>query len=489
MKGQERRETVSGYLTVYLALILAVLLSLCLTLIEGARSNAIRIETECVTDIGLNSILAEYHRELFAQYNLFTIDSSYGTGTSGVDEITKHLQEYMERNLSLEDVFLSNYIYRDFLKMSVDSVEMTGASLMTDGNGAVFRRRAVEAIQDDCNLTLLRDLQQWMQVIEDNGLRERDVAAEKNEVDEQIQAYDGREIQIAEGGSTVAQVENPTDGLEKIRKSGILKYVVEDEETLSGKALSSGNLIVSRMEDGDINQGNMPVTVTSGTEQLVERFFFQEYLIRYLGHYGKEKEGGALSYQLEYLIADNQTDVENLKQIVNTICAVREAANALYLFSDVEKCTEAEALATLLATLLQIPEITALFKVAILLGWSYAESLYDVEVLLAGGRIPLIKDKESWHYNIQSALSFTGDEVSEGSEGLSYEDYLRIMMMFVDLDTLTGRAMNMVEADIRMTPGNAYFRLDNCFDRVEFCIRMKSEYGYEYEITGKRGYQ
>ena len=68
-----------GYLTIYISLTLTIMLSLCLTLIEGARQNTIRLETECVMDIALNSILAEYHRELFAQYNLFYIDSSYGS--------------------------------------------------------------------------------------------------------------------------------------------------------------------------------------------------------------------------------------------------------------------------------------------------------------------------------------------------------------------------------------------------------------------------
>lgn len=487
MRRQERTEICSGYLTVYLSLIMAVLLSLFLALLEGVRSNAIRIEAECVTEIGLSSILAEYHRELFSQYNLFAIDSSYGTNISGVDDVTEHLQEYLARNLSLDDVFLSDFLYRDFLRMSVDSVELMGASILTDGNGAVFRKRAVEAIRDDCNLTLLQELQQWMQVIEDNGLRERDVAAEKSAVDAQIRAYDGRKIQITEEEWITVHVENPTYGLEQIRNSGILKYVVEDVETLSGKSFSAENLIASRMAGGKINKGNMAVE-DSDTTQLMERFFFQEYLLRYLGHYGAEKEDGALSYQVEYLLRSNDTDVTNLKEVVNIICAIREAANALYIFSDAEKCAEAEGVATLLATLFQVPEIASLLKVALLLGWSYAESLYDVEVLLSGGRIPLIKDRTSWHYDMQSALNFGGNGPVEASDGLSYEDYLRIMMMFVDLDTLTGRAMNMVEADIRRTPGNSYFRLDNCYDQVEFGIRMKSAYGYEYEITRKKRY-
>lgn len=77
MEGFRERPR-NAYLTVTLALCLAVILSLFLTLIDGVRRNGARLEAECVTDIGLQSIMAEYHRELMKQYNLFAIDSSYG---------------------------------------------------------------------------------------------------------------------------------------------------------------------------------------------------------------------------------------------------------------------------------------------------------------------------------------------------------------------------------------------------------------------------
>lgn len=106
----------NGYMTIYLALTLGVMISLCLALIEGCRCRGICLETECVMDIGMDSILAEYHRELFAQYNLFAVDCSYGTvhGTTKLTE--EHLLEYMNHNFSLEDIFLDKFLYRDFLR-------------------------------------------------------------------------------------------------------------------------------------------------------------------------------------------------------------------------------------------------------------------------------------------------------------------------------------------------------------------------------------
>ncbi len=468
---------------------MTVLLSLCLALIEGVRSNAIRTETECVVNVGMNSILAEYHRELLKQYNLFGVDASYGTENSGLDSMTQHLIYYLEKNFSIDNVFLSQYLYRDFLAIEVDSVNVTAASIMTDSAGAVFRQNAIEAIKDDCNLVLLEELQQWLEVIKEHELNERDVAAEKNAIDKQIAQYNGNLIQVPGTETTKVAVSNPTADLEKIRSAGILEHVV-DVNALSTKGVLPENLIYGRMQSGQVNKGNIPLQATVGSDVLWERFFFQEYLMKYMGHYGKEKEGSALSYQIEYLLVGKGSDVDNLTDVANLLCAVREAANAIYIFSDKEKCAEAEAIAVVVAALVQMPDLASLLQTAILLGWAYAESIYDVEVLLSGGSVPLMKDKTTWHYDIENALKLEDTKKTNPSvNGLTYEDYLRIFMMLTDINVLTGRGMDMVEADIRLTPGNVFFRLDNCYEQVEFCISIHSKYGYQYEITRRKGYQ
>ena len=109
--------------------------------------------------------------------------------------------------------------------------------------------------------------------------------------------------------------------------------------------------------------------------------------------------------------------------------------------------------------------------------------------LLAGGKVPIFKDDGSWHYSLSSALSGSLQDENAGGEGLAYEDYLRIFMMLSGVDTLTARAMDMVEADIRKTPGNAAFRLDGCFGALEACVRIGSSYGFRYQITRQKSYE
>ncbi len=480
---------IKGYLTVYLTLTLTLVLSLCLALIEGVRQNAIFLEAECVTDIGLNSILAEYHRELLEQYNLFAIDSSYGTSLPQIAMTGKHLEGYIEKNVSTDDVFLDWLLYRDFCGMSLGEVKVTKALLLTDGNGAVFRKRAAEAVWDDKNLDLYEDLKGWMNTVESEQLTERDIAEEKRKLDEELESHDGEKIWISETEWETVDVVNPTSWLEGLRGEGVLSWAV-DSSRLSDNTISFENLIESRAEIGSINQGNMKWDEFTESQQLLERFFFQEYLLQYMGHYGAESEEDALSYQIEYLIAGTGSDRENLRNVINSIFAVREVANLSYIVSDQNNRLVAEGLAALLATAMGIPEVAEILEWIILMGWSFAESMYDVKCIMGGGRIPLMKTSDTWHYNLDKALSFDmeAEDYSSEDEGLSYTDYLRIFMFLQNKDKLTMRAMNMVEADIRATPGNENFRLDGCVDCVEAVVKMESAYGYECEITRKKGY-
>ncbi len=476
----------NAYLTVYLALCLTLILSLYLTLIEGARRNGSAMEAVCAAETGMQNIMAEYHRELFNQYNLFAIDSSYGTEVCGRKNTEAHLMEYLKKNLTTDDVFLAEYLYRDFFGLRAEDAELTKVSILTDGGGAVFRNMAIEAVKDDVGLGLLDEVQEWMSVVEINGLDETSYDQERQSLEAELQGYDGREIQISETETAYLDVENPAAQLNAKRGLGILHLVTEDEENLSDKAIDGNRLVGNRMEQGKINSGNMAVESADG---LWDQILFQEYLLRYMKSYVSEEKGGALDYQLEYLIAGKDSDTDNLKSVANRLCAMREAANVIYLMSDEQKMLEIDAAAVLACGIFILPELIPIMKALILFGWAYAESLYDVKMLLSGKKVPLIKDRRSWHYSLERALWGGDDAVSGDGDGLAYRDYLRILMMLTGLETLTARAMDIVEANIRLTPGNANFRLDGCYAGVEAVVRISSSFGYNFEIHRKRAYQ
>lgn len=478
-------ERQNAYLTVYLTLCLTLILSLYLALIDGARRGGSAMEAGCAAEMGMQNIMAEYHRELLNQFNLFAIDSSYGTEVCGKKNTEAHLMGYLDKNLSAEGV-LGQYLYRDFMGLQADDAELTGVSILTDGKGSVFRSMAIEAVKNDVGLNIFDEIQGWMSVVEVNGLGSLDYDGEMQRLDETLGEYDGREVQISETETICLEVENPAAQLNAKRGLGILRLVTENPESLSGKAIDGTVLVGHRMEQGKINSGNLK---TPPSDSLVDRVLFQEYLLRYLGRYGSGKDGGALDYQIEYLIAGKNCDTDNLHSVSNRLSALREASNVIYLLTDAEKSAEIHEAAILACGLIALPELIPVLEAAILFGWAYAESVYDVKTLLAGGRVPLMKDKSSWHYSLENALWGNLDEETGDGRGLSYQDYLRILMMLTDPDTLTIRAMNLVEADIRLTSGNARFRLDACYAEVEAVMRISSSFGYKYELCRRRAYR
>lgn len=60
--------------------------------------------------------------------------------------------------------------------------------------------------------------------------------------------------------------------------------------------------------------------------------------------------------------------------------------------------------------------------------------------------------------------------------------------LLCDERTVTYRAMNIVEQDIRVTPGNQNFCLDACIAELQMNVKVKSRYGYSVEIERQKSY-
>lgn len=484
---------VPAYLTVYLALMLGVLTTLCLVLIEGTRYGAFQLESECIADACMDSVMAEYHRELFRRYNLLAVDLSYGTDYASRTNLEGRLAWYLDLNLKrpannkLEQ--FTNARYKDFLRMRLEQANLTEYQLMTDCEGEVFRRKAVEAIRDDLGLEAMREAIEWMKTVKNYHLDSWDVEAQKRNVDERIAAYQGKEVTGQDGETVTLDFENPTAAVENQKKIGIL-WQVMGEKPISGKTAFISNLVCQRRKNGNVSLGNVPLEKEDALQEFAEDILFVEYLRAYLGCYDHVKEGSALDYELEYVIAGRASDASNLRDTLLRLLALREAANATYLFSDRTKREEADLVAFALSTLLGVPELQGLFQTSILLGWAYAESVHDLKTLMNGGKVPLLKDSNSWHFGLNSVLQGAWDwqGLSGKEAGLSYQDYLRILLLMGEKQEISYRTMDVMEANLRLTAGNRAFRMDACCVRIKARIAVESEYGYQQELWEEKQY-
>jgi hypothetical protein len=207
---------------------------------------------------------------------------------------------------------------------------------------------------------------------------------------------------------------------------------------------------------------------SSWVNNLATSVLFSNYLFEKMGYYGNLKEGSRLDYQIEYILIGEDTDEKNLKKIKNRIFLWRFADNVRLYFTDSAKKAEAHAIAV--ATCFLVPELIESVTNGILFAWAYDESKDDLKKLLEGGKVPLIK---------RSLYSNEG--------GLEYYQYLGLMLFLQNEDKKLARTMDIMEMDIRLTPGNRNFRIDWCVESFRATVDFRDRYA-NYAIDRQYGY-
>ena len=502
MGGSVREGLGNGYLTVFLTLILTVMLSFSLTLIVSAGENTRRFVAECVTDIGMNSILAEYHRELLEQYNVFFTDISYGTQVVAYENMTEHLKNYINHNLQGDDLFMQG-VYGNLIHMELENIAINGALSACEEGGISLRRQAVDAVKQDVGITYLEKTGDWLATIQNSGIMDINLLEKQKETEEKVVELTGKKM------GTLFEKEEQEDSAVTFYEAGILNLVADREE------LSSREITLSQYASHRVHFESGGLSVPEGyADDFWDELFFHEYLMSYTGHYGKAKENSGLTddknsgvtygknsgvaydknfglaYETEYLLAGKAKDIDNLKAAAGQILAIRGGANLIALMQDEGKKQYAQILAFSMASALGMPEAAEVLEELLEIIWAMAEALYDVSALLQGGRIPVIKQPEEWHYSMENALNFVKPEAeqTEITDGLSYEDYLRILLCFHGKEELTMRMADVMEMNIRNTPGNENFCMDGCFEAFRVQIVYRGERDKTYTIDRTYGY-
>lgn len=471
-------------MTVFLALSLTLILSLVFTVIEGARISAIRMKFECVADIGMNSVLAEYHRELLDQYDLLFVDTSYGSGYADISNTEVHLRNYMQNNLQ-PDSGKGVWGVRDFLDLYVNEAEIDRYSVASDEEGAVLKRQVTDYMSDYPLGALLEKISAGADELNGFGLDTTNVDEKRRHYEARIDEIGLPRKEVEEGVYEEVPLNNPADIANATRSSGVLNLVLEDTSQVSAVKVNPENYISHRSMMHGTGLCREAAEVSGGPDELV----FEAYLFEKCGYFGRELDKSLLKYQIEYILIGEDTDWQNLERVAKRLLRWREAANVLYILSDESKIAEAEAMALALTAVALCPELAEPVKYTILIAWAYVESLQDIRTLLRGGRVPLMKTASDWKTGINSIKNVRGSlSDDDGGRGLNYEEYLQIMMFLQNRENRTYRAMDIIEMDIRQTPGNGSFRLDGCFDTYQAHLSVSSGFGYSYEMTRCYGY-
>lgn len=482
----KKKNECKGYITIYLSLVLTIMLSLILTLIEGIRLQTIRFQAECVTDIGLNSIFAEYSREVLNQYGLLFIDSAYGYEPSDTDRTKSHLLQYMNMNFTPPGrAAITNY--KDLTAVHADNARFLQCAYASDEGGDVLAYQIMRYMEEKTGLSYVKRLLPNEAYVSENEQQSK-------EYDGQWQENKGIIDGILENLNASRKededpigIDNPADYVEGYKGHSILDYAVREGQQVSRAGVNT-NAYISHRES---QRGSGLFAEQRVPDGMIQRQVLREYLFEKCGYYQHEKEEGRLQYQIEYLLYGQESDYENLKKTAERILAVRYPVNVTCLLSDGGKMAEAEELAFIVTSSILHPELTEAVKMSIIFAWAYAESIQDIRILFDGNKVPKVKTGDSFNIELSELLNFAShlSEYHSVSEGMEYRDFLEIFLFMNDETRTRFRFMDIVEMDIRKTQGNQYFAMDHCIYQVEAEINISSLYGYGCQITRKYSYE
>lgn len=456
-----------GSITIFSLLSMILIASTLFALLEAGRFYEIRRMAQIQTQVALESVFAEYNTYLWEEYHLLVCKQA---------EVANDLETFGNARI-IEDGIGTN-----FYQFQVEQTNLEEYTRLTDGDGkalihavAGYMEKYVlyetaksiynqyEGINEIKNNSDF-DFSDIEKALEELKNSDDSVSTTKN-IDEALETKEN------EGYREKFQYEsnNPLEAIQRIKKIGLLSLVIKDTNQLSEGKIDTVNRLSDRQLPEDSN---------SILEEIdwYDRVLFQQYLLTYMSNYTEEKEH-ALKYELEYLLAGKGTEIENLKSTVNMLLSLREAANFLYLSNNPVKVEQARLLAVSIVGATLNPVLVGLVKTAILAAWAFAESVLDIRTLLSGGKIALLKSDTSWTMDLDSITT-----INEGyamakdcSSGLSYKEYLGILLLLQQETEMAKRAMDVQEFTLWNRYNDTSIRLE------EWILDVKASVTYRYE--------
>lgn len=471
------RYRTKGTITVFLSLILMMVLALIAAVIESAAYSAARMKTEMVMDMGLDSLLAEYNRELLDRYDLYFIDTSYGSGNPSVSNTGEHLRSYMEYNFNpTRDKLI--FGSADLTGLKLEDVDITNVSYASDNVGRVFKRQAIQAIEDIRGISAAKEL---ARKAGENFSSYRESRIEDEKPDERQQQLekklDGIDYHIPEYPAAAVFDQKP----------GILSLLLSGEE-ISDKNIEVGKLASHRT----LNKGSGVRKPLEDPDSLINELLFDEYLLEKCSIYTKHAGHEVSEYEIEYILNGGSSDTANLRKTAEKLLLVRYAADTMFIFTDEKRKNEVKTTIEVIGAFFGIPTDAAdALADLVLLAWAFGESVSDVKRLLADERVPLKKTEADWKMPLAGlfALNVSAHATGEKGQGLSYADYMRIFLMLEDKNQKVMRAMDVIEMNLRHTSGNEYFRIDGCAEYLDASAVVAVRGRYKLSIRRDISYQ
>lgn len=450
------KKTVKGELTVFFSLTFLLLLALVGAVVESASIQVAKNEKRADASRAVESVFAEYQKSLMERYGIFGLEGSYETGKMSEENVLNRLTFYGAENM----------------EKKIESIHY-----LTDNQGKEFFRQAVEEQKSRLGITdvenLLNKKSEWIEKEQQAELYED----EETRVNDDLQAvFQGEEQELAED-------DNPIELLKLWKSEAFFHLLLPEDFIVSDKTVVEERLVSKR----NLRRGYG--TLLEKQDSTGDTVFFNLYLLDKFGNAVEEKEKTFLKYELEYLLEGGTNDMENLQAVLRKLCSIRFGIDYVFLLSNQSMQAEAEVMAGTICTLAALPAATPVLKQALLLAWSYGEAMMDVRELLEGGKVPLVKSQDSWKLSLENVLDIKEkglpDIQNTEETGMSYQEYLQMLLMTREKEILSMRALDLVEQNLVNEEGKDFLKMDACVTgaTVQFVCTMRRQITYQFQIS------
>lgn len=465
-----------GSLTIFAALSLMLVSQFIFIMIEAARYVEIDKISEIKARSQMESVFAEYCRPLWEEYHLLGLQL-------GEQEVRDQIKLLIDLDAyGGKDSFLNNM---NLIRLGFDDMNLDSYEVLTDDYGGAYEAEIASYMKKNIAYEMARKMHDDFSALEnltgssdysDSSLddaveviknRENYKAEEKKSKatpaplcagEEKVKIIVNKTTNSYESKSTSKTKEDSTlSDVLTIKNKGVLSLVLSSEaqNKLSKKSINLDGVVSNRTLKAGRN-------VSQHEEGWMDKILLELYMENYMSCYTAQKTNRPLCYEYEYLLSGKETDVENLKSVVNQILAIREAANFAYILSDATKMQEVTALATAIAGATLNPIGIALVEGGLIAAWAYCESILDLRALLVGDKIPYIKSPRTWTSGLTYIVNLLNGSVKAISDpaGASYVGYLGFLYLSRNRKQRTYRAMDLQELYLHGIEGYENVRMD-----------------------------
>ncbi len=450
-----------GSVTIFALLSMMLVVSALFALLEAGRFHQIKGLVKLQTQVALESSFAEYNTYLWEEYRILACSQ---------ESLSKKIEQYGNQQIVKANEGIN------FFQFQVKEVELNQYSRLTDGEGIAFiadtadyteKTILYEVIQNMCDqYDVIKSIQDQSKYSFSNIEK---VLEELNDAEVSKEIYKGEGLQNESRIATGKDSKNLLEFIKDLQKKGILSLVLQEKDVVSEKTFKTTDKVSNR---------NLPKEnhAMIETVDMYSKVLFYQYILTYLSHYKDEKQH-AMNYEVEYVLVGKDSDLENLKGTISQLLGIRTASNFLYLSSNTAKQEQANLLAISIAGISASPILIGGIKTAILTAWAFAESILDIRTLLSGGEISLLKKDSNWTLNIDAITNINDSflKAKNCDGGLSYKDYLGILLLLQKDKELALRTMDVQEQTLR----EKYKDMSLCMEDWITDVNITVKYGYQ----------